>query len=196
MIYKKIGVIAILAGLFIPLILYPFTTLSDSAIANQAMANYSGASYNVRISELVIVLSESGSGYNNYRSTLPYSYFLAAGIVLLFSGASLLIFFKNSSKLINNKTSKEKNIENLETIDIRKIAKSDDNQEKSINIETTLLVVFAFLLIASFAYSFLNYNESGLVSNGNNSHLNNIFLIVRGGIVSLVAYIGIKKLKK
>jgi hypothetical protein len=95
MIYRKLGVVFILVGLFIPLAIYPFTDLGDNAIGQQAMAHFSGAAYSPRMSDLVIVLSESESYYGRNRETVPYKYFLSGGVIFIFAGIALFIFSKN-----------------------------------------------------------------------------------------------------
>ena len=86
---KKIGIILIIVGFFIPSVLYPFTSYSpEKIITKQLILERGGLGYKPRISDLEIVLS--GSFVDKDKIALPYHYVIAFGIVLIFIGISVV----------------------------------------------------------------------------------------------------------
>ena len=92
----KIGIIVILIGIFIPTVLYPLTMPS---IAHFGVFDYyasKGAKYDFRLIDFEVVLKERttipGTSVLTNRTAIPYKYLIAGGIVLVFTGISILVF--------------------------------------------------------------------------------------------------------
>jgi hypothetical protein len=193
MIYRKLGVVFILVGLFIPLAIYPFTDLGDNAIGQQAMAHFSGAAYSPRMSDLVIVLSESESYYGRNRETVPYKYFLSGGVIFIFAGIALFIFSKNKFTIHYGGKTQNSEIEGRHLIEnINKERKTSLNTKTLFN---TLIYILAATAILTFSYYFLTY-EKPSSSSIDNSNLNAIRWVIKGGIALIIVYIGIQKARK
>lgn len=98
---RKIGIIFALLGLFIPSILYPFTEPTQEALKKQLMAISRGASIDLRLNDLEIVLKREDLRYNDPSKrmpfAIPYKYFVAVGITLIFIGFSF-IFLTNPKR--------------------------------------------------------------------------------------------------
>jgi hypothetical protein len=93
---KRIGVILIVVGAFIPSVLYPFTSLTRTATILQVAFSIKGAVYSPRLNDLEIVLKKGYwnqgeyQGYFEGRLAIPYSYTLAIGITMVFLGIGLM----------------------------------------------------------------------------------------------------------
>lgn len=111
---KKIGIVFILLGGFIPCILYPFTKPTMKAITIQFLLSEHGVPMNIKLKELEIVLKEgtlkdkdisSEATLQNLilterleyrgRIAIPYKYVMALGIVLVFTGAGVIALLSN-----------------------------------------------------------------------------------------------------
>lgn len=114
--FKRIGIIFIIAGIFIPSFFYPFTTLKgDAAIVTGVYASR-GVAYSPRLSDLEICFdkgrwvqdtegrrghwedhtpvpfkSEWQRGHWEDHTAVPYNFILALGIALVFLGISFII---------------------------------------------------------------------------------------------------------
>lgn len=102
---KQYGVLLIIIGAFIPSILYPFSSLSNSAILLKAAFASEGVSYDTRIQDLEIVFAKGEwikgnnkvNGHYKGRLAIPYKYILAFGILLAFVGIGIIAFHKNGN---------------------------------------------------------------------------------------------------
>ena len=111
---KKIGIIFIILGGFIPCILYPFTKPTTQATLMQFLLSEKGASVNIRLNELEIVLKGGTIDYEGPfdtttlktlvlteklkykgRIAIPYKYVMALGVVLVFTGAGVIALLSN-----------------------------------------------------------------------------------------------------
>ena len=100
---KQVGVILIILGAFIPSILYPFASITTSALRIKAAFATVGVSYDTSLQDLEIVLVEGepkkdsqNGGYNfEGRLAFPYKYAMAFGILLFFIGIGFAALFKN-----------------------------------------------------------------------------------------------------
>lgn len=91
--YRKMGIILILFGLFVPSVLYPYASLSEDAQFRRQRAATMGGNYHARFSELEIIIK--GEAYNREQKSVPYVYFLTAGTVLVFAGAAFILLSSN-----------------------------------------------------------------------------------------------------
>ena len=81
---KQFGVLLIIVGVFIPSILYPFTSITTSATLAKVAFAMKGVSYDTSLQDLEIVLvkgewkkdSKNGGGHYEGRLALPYKYTL------------------------------------------------------------------------------------------------------------------------
>jgi CheY-like chemotaxis protein len=100
---KQYGILLIILGIFIPSILYPFTSLTSRAAAVKAVSILKGVYYDTTLRDLEIVIVEGEwKTTNNNKSSkfeghvaIPYKYAVALGIILIFVGVSLIIFYRN-----------------------------------------------------------------------------------------------------
>jgi hypothetical protein len=100
---KRFGILLIIIGVFIPSILYPFTSITFSASLTKALFATKGVSWDTRIQDLEIVFikgewkekDKDGGGYYEGRLALPYRYTVAFGILLCFFGIGFIAFYKN-----------------------------------------------------------------------------------------------------
>lgn len=100
---KKTGIILILIGTFIPSFLYPFTRLSSDAFAISAICASKGIQYKARLHQIEIVIREGtyqkhrNEYFGKYegRINIPYSYFVAGGIFIIFIGISIIALNKD-----------------------------------------------------------------------------------------------------
>jgi uncharacterized membrane protein len=86
---KKIGIMLIIIGFFIPSVLYPFTSYSPQKVLEKK-ADYGifAFKYSPRLSDLEIILS--GDVYDENKIALPYHYVVVIGIMFIFVGTSIL----------------------------------------------------------------------------------------------------------
>lgn len=107
---KAIGIILTLLGLFIPSILYPFTTLTSSADVMRMAFASKGVQYSITIEDLEVVFREGE--YREYKKSggrwegrfaLPYRYTLAFGIVICFAGMGILAFSRQKKTVVRRK---------------------------------------------------------------------------------------------
>jgi hypothetical protein len=88
---KRFGILLIIIGAFIPSILYPFSSLSNSATLAKVAFAMKGVSYDTSIQDLEIVLvkgrwkkdNKNAGGNYEGRFAIPYKYTLVFGILLL-----------------------------------------------------------------------------------------------------------------
>jgi len=100
---KRLGVLLIIIGAFIPSILYPFTSLTRDADIMKMVFGLKGGSYDTSLQDLEIVLvrgewkenNKNGGGHFEGRLALPYKYTMAFGILLSFIGIAFVAFYKN-----------------------------------------------------------------------------------------------------
>ena len=86
---KRIGIILIIAGFFVPSVLYPFTSYAPlKLIAKKEIYAAGGLTYDPRLSDLEIILY--GTFVSDDKISLPYHYVIAIGIVSIFTGISVL----------------------------------------------------------------------------------------------------------
>ena len=102
---KRIGIVTILVGTFIPSILYPFASLTTSATLMQVTLGSHGCVYHPRLNELEIVFKNGtfikdgdSKGHYDGRIAIPYNYTLAIGITLFYAGISLMMMAVNKNK--------------------------------------------------------------------------------------------------
>lgn len=102
---KKLGIIVIIAGAFIPSILYPFASLTRSAILMQFALGSKGAVYQPRLNDLEVVLKKGNwikdgnyQGHYEGRIAIPYHYTLALGITIAFLGIGLVALTGKKNK--------------------------------------------------------------------------------------------------
>jgi len=97
----RTGIILIIAGIFIPSVLYPLATPNRVALRNQLIIASKGGSYEPRSSDLEIVIAKGNwivedlnykdtKGHFENRIAVPYQYILVIGITILFSGVALI----------------------------------------------------------------------------------------------------------
>lgn len=94
---KRVGIIFIVVGAFIPSVLYPFASLTSHGTKMQVILASKGAAYELRLNDLEIVLKEgvlikggSSEAYYEGRVVIPYQYTLAIGITIAFLGISII----------------------------------------------------------------------------------------------------------
>jgi hypothetical protein len=94
---KRIGIIAIVVGVFIPSVLYPFVSVTNSATLKQIALGSRGVVYEPRMNELEIVFRKGTLIKDGYRKgrydgriAIPYQYTLAIGITVAFLGICLI----------------------------------------------------------------------------------------------------------
>ena len=102
---KRMGLLLIIAGAFIPSVLYPFTTPSTSAVLMQFAFSNKGGLYQPRLNQLEIVFKEgtwtkeeNKEGYHKGRIAIPYHYTIAGGITIAFLGIALIAIPNKKSK--------------------------------------------------------------------------------------------------
>lgn len=102
---KRMGIIVIIAGAFIPSVLYPFTTLTRSATVLQIALGSRGGVYQPRLNDLEIVLKKGTwikdgtyQGHYEGRITISYHYIIAGGITIVFLGIGLIALARKKTK--------------------------------------------------------------------------------------------------
>jgi hypothetical protein len=88
---RKVGILLIIIGTFIPSVLYPFTTLTRDATLMKVILVTKGRLYKSGLSDLEIVLRKSRNPYLNVgnqhdKVAIPYNYTVALGITIAFVG--------------------------------------------------------------------------------------------------------------
>ena len=103
---KRIGIIFIVVGVFIPSVLYPFTSLTTDATLLQAAFGSRGVVYEPRLNDLGIVLKKGNwikggnhQGHYEGRIAVAYHYTLAIGITIAFIGISMIALAGKKSKI-------------------------------------------------------------------------------------------------
>jgi len=98
---RKVGIILVILGAFIPAILYPFTSLTPLALLARGLSLQRGVVYKTRINDLEILIKEGKpkldpteyiyyfAGEYDDRFAIPYKYPLTFGIMLFFIGITL-----------------------------------------------------------------------------------------------------------
>lgn len=104
---RKVGILLIIIGFFIPSILYPFTSVTiQSRLMQVAFANahvYYDANH---LRDLEVVLVEGvwkgsqSDGHFEGRYAVPYRYTIAFGITLVFIGISLFALYRKQKSPI------------------------------------------------------------------------------------------------
>ena len=101
------GLLLIIAGAFIPSVLYPFTTPTTSATLMQLALSNKGGVYQPRLNQLEIVFKEgtwikeeNKKGYLKGRIAIAYRYAIAGGITIAFLGIALMAI--TNKKIKNN----------------------------------------------------------------------------------------------
>jgi hypothetical protein len=104
---KRMGLLFIIAGAFIPSVLYPFATPTTSATLMQLALSNQGGLYQPRLNQLEIVFKEgtwikeaNKEGYHKGRIAIPYHYTIAGGITIAFLGIALIAI--TNKKIKNN----------------------------------------------------------------------------------------------
>lgn len=108
--FKKILIIIIIAGLFIPAVLSPFTSLNPSATLLRVSLGSRGVVFEPRLNDLEVVLKKGiwkegmmitntyYEGHYEGRITIPYNYPFAIGFTIAFLGISLIVLTGIKSK--------------------------------------------------------------------------------------------------
>jgi len=94
---RKVGIILIIVGTFIPSVLYPFAKPTTSASIMQIALGSKGITYEPRLNDLEIVFKKGkwhkdgkNTGHFEGRIAVPYHYTIAAGITAAFLGIALM----------------------------------------------------------------------------------------------------------
>ena len=94
---RKVGILLIIIGIFIPSVFYPFTTLTRSASIMKIILASKGSLYKPALEDLKVVLvkgdwkkDNNDNGHYEGRITVPYGYIIALGITLVFFGIGLI----------------------------------------------------------------------------------------------------------
>jgi hypothetical protein len=102
---KKLGIIIIIVGVFIPSILYPFTSYTSSASLMQVVFATKGIVYQPGFRDLEVVLKGGHwiregdyKGHYEGRIAIPYHYTLAVGITIAFLGIALVTLTGKKNK--------------------------------------------------------------------------------------------------
>jgi hypothetical protein len=103
---KRFGILLIFIGAFIPSILYPFTSLSNSATLAKVAIALKGGSYETSMQDLEVVFMKGTwienrkdvKGHYEGRLAIPYKYALALGILLAFMGIGIIVFHKEKNE--------------------------------------------------------------------------------------------------
>ena len=91
---KQVGILLIILGIFIPSMLYPFTSLTPEAKEFALEIGWKGGTYKTGLNdrEIVFVEGENEQGKYEGRLSIPYKYPIALGILLSFIGISFATF--------------------------------------------------------------------------------------------------------
>ncbi len=96
--FKRIGIIAIIIGIFIPSVLYPFTSLTTSALLISGAFARNGVAYKPRLNDLEVVIKKGTwlvdknyQGHYEGRVAIPYPYAVAFGLTVVFLGIGLVV---------------------------------------------------------------------------------------------------------
>ena len=102
---KQFGILLIIIGIFIPSILFPFTSLTDSATATKVFFAMKGVSYDTNLRDLEVVLmkgerTDNKKVISHYkgRFVIPYRYSIAFGILLAFIGIGIVALYRNKKR--------------------------------------------------------------------------------------------------
>ena len=80
---RKIGILIVILGAFLPSVLYPFASLTtDASIFRIAFAT-KGVLYPTTLKDLEVVLVEG-------KLAIPYRYILAGGVSIFFTGITVV----------------------------------------------------------------------------------------------------------
>jgi len=83
---KRIGIMLILTGFFIPLVMYPFTELIPELKEIHYLHVFAGKNYTPRLNELIV-------------GSVRYPYIIALGLTIIFVGIGIYILSgKKNSK--------------------------------------------------------------------------------------------------
>jgi uncharacterized membrane protein len=89
---KKVEIILVIVGIFIPLVMYPFTSFSES-VETLVLLDH----YHPRLVDLQVVINEGNfkqleNGYSYYenRCVFPYKYTIVLGMMMVFLGCILI----------------------------------------------------------------------------------------------------------
>jgi hypothetical protein len=94
---KKIGILPLILGVFIPSILYPFATITTGATIMQGLFATKGVLYKLTLQQLKIVFSsgryitDSKGGHYQGCLAVPYHYAIAIGVAILFAGIATIV---------------------------------------------------------------------------------------------------------
>ena len=96
---KKIGIMFIIGGFFIPLVLHPFTELTEDAKRTQLHYVYRGEKYTPTLNELEVVFRDEyktphikkGNSLLYSKLSLRYPYIIAIGLTLILVGISIFV---------------------------------------------------------------------------------------------------------
>jgi hypothetical protein len=102
---KKLGILLIIIGAFIPSVLYPFTSLTKSALTEQLAFATKGVSHSTGLQGLEIVILKgeqmthaySGEHFYEGRFVIPYRFPVALGVLLAFIGIGIVAFSKEKT---------------------------------------------------------------------------------------------------
>ena len=101
---KQFGVLLIIVGVFIPSILYPFSSITTSATLAKIAFAMKGVFYDTSLQDREIVFikgdwkkdgGKQGGGHYEGRLAIPYKYTMAFGILISFIGIGFVAFCKN-----------------------------------------------------------------------------------------------------
>jgi len=102
---NRIGILIVIFGFFIPSIMYPFTSLSPEGVLIKFAYANRGILYKANLDDLEIVLvkgewKQTEKHYEG-RLAIPYKYFIAVGILVVFIGISIIVLTKNKKQEMN-----------------------------------------------------------------------------------------------
>lgn len=108
---KQLGILLVIIGIFIPLILFPFITVSPSSMVEYAILSKVGIHYNLNLKDYEIVIIGGKYNSNNKKNiaipdgrvALPYKYPVAFGILLSFFGVTCIFLGKNIRKSVQQR---------------------------------------------------------------------------------------------
>jgi GGDEF domain-containing protein len=125
---KRIGLMFIILGFFIPLVFYPFTELTEDAKKTQLLYVYRGENYSPRLSELKV-------------DTWRYPSIIAIGLVSIFTGISIIVLAgrKKSKKAISTNTTAQPFNKSKEELSAKNVEKEivEDKKTKKAELDAS-----------------------------------------------------------
>ncbi|OHB98117.1 MAG: hypothetical protein A2W74_03795 [Planctomycetes bacterium RIFCSPLOWO2_12_38_17] len=100
----RVGIILIFVGIFIPTFFYPFLKpipINELGKREYIKREMQGKEIHYKLNELEVVLI--GARYYSPRFAIPYKYFVASGIVLVFIGTGICVLNKDKKTTTTQK---------------------------------------------------------------------------------------------